>query len=150
MKRITRYTIKLVKESSGNYDVDTIKIKQPQTAVDILNKLYDFDSEAVENFGIIALNTKNSICGVHIITSGTLNKSIVHPREVFQAALSHPCDRIILFHNHPSGDPEPSPEDITVTGRLVEAGELLGISVLDHVVIGHDGNMVSFKERGLL
>jgi DNA repair protein RadC len=80
---------------------------------------------------------------------GSLNASIVHPREVFRAALRHAAASIILVHNHPSGDPEPSGDDIALTRRLVEAGSLLGIEVLDHLIIGH-GRFVSLKSRGVV
>ena len=83
------------------------------------------------------------------ISIGSLNTSLVHPREVFRPAIRKACASVILIHNHPSGDPTPSSEDIAVTRRLYEAGRLLGIEVLDHVVIG-DGRFVSFREKGLL
>jgi DNA repair protein RadC len=80
---------------------------------------------------------------------GTLNASLVHPREVFRAAIKYSSASIICAHNHPSGDPAPSPEDISLTKRLVEAGQLVGIEVLDHLIIG-DGRFVSLKEQGHL
>jgi DNA repair protein RadC len=82
-----------------------------------------------------------------LISIGSLNANIVHPREVFKAALMESCASVILSHNHPSGDPTPSREDIAVTEKLVEGGKLLGIDVLDHVVIG-DGRYVSLKDEG--
>ena len=78
-----------------------------------------------------------------------MNASIVHPREVFKAAILNNASRIICLHNHPSGDPEPSKEDIEITRRLVEAGEIIGIEVLDHVIIGEQ-RYLSMKERGLM
>lgn len=102
-----------------------------------------------EVFKIILLNTKNHIIKYLDVSVGSLNSSIVHPREVFSEAVKSGCSGILLVHNHPSGDPEPSREDIETTQRLVNAGNILGIKVLDHVVIG-DGKYMSFKEQGLI
>lgn len=102
-----------------------------------------------EHFRVVLLDTKNKVLGIEEISIGSLNTSLVHPREVFRPAIRKACASIILLHNHPSGDPTPSREDIEVTRRLFEAGRLIGIEVLDHIVIG-DGNFVSFREKGLL
>lgn len=102
-----------------------------------------------EVFKIILLNTKNHIIKYLDVSVGSLNSSIVHPREVFSEAVKSGCSGVLLVHNHPSGDPEPSREDIETTQRLVNAGNILGIKVLDHVVIG-DGKYISFKEQGLM
>jgi len=102
-----------------------------------------------EHFRILLLDTKNKVLGLEEISIGSLNTSLVHPREVFRPAIRKACASVILLHNHPSGDPEPSREDLEVTRRLCEGGRLLGIEVLDHLVIG-DGRFVSFRERGLL
>jgi DNA repair protein RadC len=102
-----------------------------------------------EIFKIILLNTKNHIIKYLNVSVGSLNSSIVHPREVFSEAVKVGCSGMLLVHNHPSGDPEPSREDIETTQRLVNAGNILGIRVLDHVVIG-DGKYISFKEQGLM
>ncbi|MGE5613376.1 MAG: RadC family protein [Bacillota bacterium] len=102
-----------------------------------------------EIFKVILLNTKNHIIKFLNISVGSLNSSIVHPREVFSEAVKSGCSGMLLVHNHPSGDPEPSIEDIETTRRLVSAGTILGINVLDHVIIG-DGKYISFKEQGLM
>jgi DNA repair protein RadC len=102
-----------------------------------------------EHFRIILLNTKNHVLGVESISVGNLNTTIVHPREIFKIPIKRSAASVILVHNHPSGDPEPSQEDCDITQRLCEAGDLLGIKVLDHVVIG-DNRFVSFKERQLM
>lgn len=102
-----------------------------------------------EHFRVVMLDVKNRVLGTEEISIGSLNASLVHPREVFRPALLKSCAGIILVHNHPSGDPTPSSEDLEVTRRLCEAGKLLGIEVLDHVVIG-DGKFFSFREKGLL
>lgn len=101
-----------------------------------------------EEFWVLYLDTQNRVVSERCLTVGLLNSSLVHPREVFAPAIVRPAASLILAHNHPSGDPEPSPEDLEVTRQLVESGRLLGIPVRDHIVLG-DG-FVSLLERGLL
>lgn len=102
-----------------------------------------------EHFVVILLNARHEVELVETVSVGSLNASIVHPREVFKPALLQSAASVVLVHNHPSGDPEPSEEDLSITKRLVEAGELLGIGVLDHVIIARRGT-VSFRARQLL
>jgi len=102
-----------------------------------------------EHFKIVLLNVKNRVISVENISIGSLNSSIVHPREVFKPAIKRSSAAVILVHNHPSGDPTPSREDVEVTRRLVEAGKILGIDVLDHVIFGNT-NYFSFREKGLI
>lgn len=102
-----------------------------------------------EEFLVVPLDGKNRPLGFHVVSVGTLTASLVHPREVFKTAVLANAAAIVVLHNHPSGDPTPSAEDQAITRRLREAGELLGIGVLDHVVIG-DGRYVSFADQGLL
>ena len=99
-----------------------------------------------EHFMILLLDSKNRIVKDEVISIGTLNASIIHPREVFKSAIRESANSIILVHNHPSGDPEPSAEDEQITKKLFEAGELLNIKILDHVIVGKD-KFWSFKER---
>src|SRR5207302_1304910 len=101
-----------------------------------------------EEFRVLLLDTKNRVIAIKTITTGTLNASLVHPREVFREAISRASNALICAHNHPSGVPEPSAKDTSIHRRHVEAGELIDIKVLDHVIIG-DGS-VSLKERGLM
>jgi DNA repair protein RadC len=101
-----------------------------------------------EEFRVLMLNTQHAVVRELVITRGTLDTSVVHPREVFRSAITESAASLILVHNHPSGDPSPSAEDRAVTRQLAEAGRLLGIPVLDHVVVG-DGRYVSFVEAGL-
>lgn len=105
--------------------------------------------ETKEYFFTLHLDGKNRIACVDCVSVGSLNQSIVHPREVFKTALVSNAAALVLVHNHPSGDPSPSSEDIAITRRLKEAGDLLGIKVLDHVIVGTDG-MVSLLERGVM
>lgn len=102
-----------------------------------------------EHFRVILVNTKNRILGVRTISIGSLNGAIVHAREVFKAAIAESAQAIILVHNHPSGLPEPSSEDIVMTERLAECGRIVGIEVLDHIILGTKG-FVSLKELGHL
>jgi len=102
-----------------------------------------------EMFKAILLDTKNQIIKIVDVSVGSLNSSIVHPREVFSEAIKCGCNSIIFVHNHPSGDPTPSTEDIQTTQRLEAAGNILGIKVLDHIVVG-DGRYVSFKDKGII
>ena len=102
-----------------------------------------------EHFTIIATNNKNRVQGFKVVSTGSLTASLVHPREVWRSAL-HLCAAAVLFvHNHPSGDPAPSPEDIDITKRLKETADILGIRILDHVILGH-GRYFSFSDKGML
>jgi DNA repair protein RadC len=102
-----------------------------------------------EQFVCLFLNTKNQIICQETLSVGSLNASIVHPREVFRAAIRHGSATLICAHNHPSGDPTPSPEDLNITRRLKEVGELIGIPLMDHIVIG-ERKFVSLKQRGFM
>ena len=108
-----------------------------------------FRYETKESFIAILLSTKNHVLKTPVISIGSLNASIVHPRELFREAINASAAAVILAHNHPSGDPAPSPEDVSLTRKLVDAGKLLDIPVLDHIVLG-DGKYISFKEKGIL
>lgn len=108
-----------------------------------------FGGGAVERFGVVLLDTKHRVVKATVLSVGTLDASLVHPREVFREATTAGAAAVVLFHNHPSGDPTPSRDDVALTSRLVEAGELMGIAVLDHVVLG-ESRYFSFKESGRL
>ncbi|QVK19603.1 DNA repair protein RadC [Mycoplasmatota bacterium] len=121
-----------------------IQIKSPNECADYIAE--EVKSLEQEHFIGIYLDTKNRILAKKTLFVGSLNKSLVHPREVFKEALRHGCASIIVVHNHPSGDPTPSTQDISVTKRLMEVGELMGIELLDHLVIGTDG-YISMREE---
>lgn len=123
------------------------RISTPQDIADIL--MPKFRYEVKEHFIIIVLDTKNQVIAMPTISIGTLNTSVVHPREVFNEALKYPTSSIILAHNHPSGDSSPSTEDINITYRLVKCGKILDIEVLDHIIIG-DNTYTSMKMQGLI
>lgn len=108
-----------------------------------------FGSRGVEQFGIVLLDSKHRVIRTTVLAVGTLNSSIVEPRDVFREATIGGAAAIVIFHSHPSGDPTPSPEDVDLTRRLAAAGVLMGIDVVDHVVLG-DLRYVSFKETGRL
>ena len=144
-KRINIVSIKMVKESSFLYQTRTIS--SPKDAYEMIKeRLEDSDRE---QFIIACLNTKNEPTNISVVSVGTLNKAIVHPREVFKTAILSNAEIIVAFHNHPSGETTPSQQDIQLTNRLYEAGELLGIKLLDHLIIG-DGTFTSLKEKGYL
>ncbi len=126
---------------------DTITIRSPQDVSTYL--MEDLRYLQKEHFVCLFLNTKNHVIGQETLSMGSLNASIVHPREVFRAAIKRSSASIICVHNHPSGDPTPSPEDIQMTARLVEAGQIIGIEVLDHIILG-DQNFISLKEKGFM
>jgi DNA repair protein RadC len=132
---------------------ERVVVNDPATAASIVREeLRDLDRE---RFCVLMLNTKNGLIRVAAVSEGSLNASIVEPREVFKDAIAASAASVILAHNHPSGDPTPSSEDISITKRLVKAGELLSISVLDHVIVGHrapgrEQDYVSLKELGLM
>jgi DNA repair protein RadC len=102
-----------------------------------------------EFFKAVMLDTKNTVIRITTVSIGTLDSSLVHPREVFKDAITASAASVILAHNHPSGDPTPSKQDLLVTERLVEAGKLMGIDVLDHIILG-DNRWISLKQRGLM
>jgi DNA repair protein RadC len=108
-----------------------------------------YAARPVETFGLLALDVRHRLRKEAVISVGCLTSSLVHPREVFQEAIMARAAALVLFHNHPSGDPEPSAEDLALTRRLVAAGALLGIEILDHLVLGA-GRYVSLKQRGVL
>ena len=136
--RLPRYRVSLVREGSCVSDHNAIK--SPEELFWLVSA--DFAEAAVEMAMMLALDTKNKVIGVFTISIGSLNASIIHPRDVFQRAILSNAASVILVHNHPSGDPTPSPEDVELTSKLVEAGKMLDIAVLDHVIIG-DGKYAS-------
>ena len=139
----------LEKELSGNYQTFPHAITTPDDAAYIGREFVRIHEESEEYMYMICMNTKNKVIGVFEVSHGSVNSSIVNPREVFQKALLGNAVAIIVMHNHPSGDPTPSKEDIEVTKRLVKSGEIIGVQVLDHLIIG-DNKYVSLKEKGYL
>jgi DNA repair protein RadC len=122
-------------------------IRSPEDVAELMMEEMRYLTQ--EHFVCLFLNTKNQVIGRNTIFIGSLNSSIVHPREVFKEAIRRSSAAIICLHNHPSGDPTPSKEDIDVTKRLIEGGRILGIDVLDHIVIG-DAKYSSLKNKGYI
>ena len=142
-KRVQVVSVQLVRERNEYYDFKAVK--SPADAFKIFS---DFIGSADRELFVVAcLNTKNEIVNISVVHIGSLNASVVHPREVFKTAILSNSASIICAHNHPSGHPDPSREDIEVTKRLAEAGKILGIELLDHVIIG-DNKYYSLKEKG--
>jgi len=125
---------------------DRFTIRSPEDAYDYLSDMQYLDRE---HFIVLGLNTKNEILFKETVFIGSLNASIVHPRECFKHLIRRSCASAIVAHNHPSGDVAPSMEDVNVTKRLAEAGKMIGIEILDHIVIGHE-KYSSLKEKGYL
>lgn len=139
--------IELGRRMANSRLTEAVVIRSPQDAAEILTEQLRYLQK--EHFICLFLNTKNHVIAQETLSMGSLNASIVHPREVFRAAMKCSSAAIICAHNHPSGDPTPSPEDISLTSRLVQAGEIVGIDVLDHLVIG-DSSYVSLKQKGYM
>jgi DNA repair protein RadC len=139
--------IELGRRMANSRLTEPVIIRSPQDAAEILTEQLRYLQK--EHFICLFLNTKNHVIAQETLSMGSLNASIVHPREVFRAAMKCSSAAIICAHNHPSGDPTPSPEDISLTSRLMQAGEIVGIDVLDHLVIG-DSSFVSLKEKGYM
>lgn len=144
-KRISIVSIKMVREASVLYDIR--KIGSPKDCVELGKKFLD-DADR-EQLIVCCLDTKNQPTAINVVSVGSLNTSIVHPREVFKPAILSNSASIILFHNHPSGDPEPSKEDISISERIRESGSILGIKLIDHIIIGNH-SYCSLKERGIV
>lgn len=143
MYRLPLVKVALIRERT--VAAETRVITSPADAFAVLYPLIgDADREC---FVVLLLNTRNTVIGIHQVSQGTLNASLVHPREAAKAAILANAAAMILAHNHPSGDTTPSTEDVALTQRLKQVGELLGIPVLDHLVIGHD-HFTSLKEKG--
>jgi DNA repair protein RadC len=124
-----------------------VQITTPRTAAELLLPLYG--NRSVEQFGVVLLDTRHRVLRTTVVSVGTLDASIVHPREIFREATAAGAAALVLFHNHPSGDPEPSPDDVKLTQRLIAAGVLMGIDVIDHVILG-DVRYCSLREKGYI
>ncbi|MFF3100946.1 JAB domain-containing protein [Viridibacillus arvi] len=144
-KRVDIVRVQLVKEKSLLYSNRTVR--SPQNGAELFREfLGEVDRE---HFLVMCLNTKNEPTHLNTVHIGSLNASIVHPREVIKPAILSNAASIMVCHNHPSGNCEPSPEDIEVTKRLQEVGEIVGIELLDHIILG-EGSYLSFREKGYM
>lgn len=142
--RVTRYSCNLVKEATHLYNIPK-KLNSPQAVYDYIETVMQLSQKTEEYLVVIYLDTKLTAIGYQIVSIGSLTSSIVHPREVYKGALLANAYSIMLVHNHPSsGDCTPSAEDLQITTRIKNAGEILGITLVDHVIIG-DNTYYSFK-----
>lgn len=145
-KRVNIVSIKMVREGSILYNIR--KINSPLDAL-ALGKQFLEDADREELIAC-CMDAKNQPISINVVSVGSLNSSIVHPREVFKVAILSNAASILVFHNHPSGDISPSTDDINVTNRLKEAGKIIGIELLDHIIIGSENKYCSLKEKGVL
>lgn len=147
--RIPLYRVSLVREGSYLLEADRPRLSTPDQAARFFRA--NLQDSGLEQFAAATVDVRHRLTGMYTISVGCLTSSLVHPRETFGPAIVGKAAAIMLCHNHPSGDPEPSAEDMAITRRLAAAGALLGIEVLDHVIIG-DGTHrhVSLRERGIL
>lgn len=144
-----RSILEFVRKVNSPADNKRVIIRSPKDVFDLVRA--DMEFLQVEHFDVIGLSTKNHVISRENISIGSLNASIVHPRETFKGLIRRSCAACILVHNHPSGDTVPSEEDILLTKQLVECGKIIGIEVLDHIIVGADGGgYVSFKEQGYM
>ena len=140
--------VKIQMVRDGTFDYGKKAIKGPQDLADLgFQFIKNADREI---FLLVCLNTRNHINCIHVVSIGTVNTALVAPREVLKAAILSNASSVAFIHNHPSGDPDPSQDDIQITNRLVECGRLFAIELLDHVIISDDGKYESFKEKGLI
>ena len=140
------YRVSLVREAA--LLCDTYKFRNSATVSTLLHTYLAGTDR--EHFVVFFVDQKNRVIGVHTVSIGSLTASVVHPREVFKAAILANAAAIVCGHNHPSGDVQPSREDRAITKRLVDAGKLLGIDVLDHIIIGSEGVYFSFADENIL
>ena len=137
--------IELGRRTLAHRDRERPQLLAPSQTVAFL--MPGFGGRSIEQFGVVLLDTKYRVIRTALVATGTLNTTIVEPRDVFREAAIGAAFAVVVFHNHPSGDPAPSPEDVDLTWRLRAAGTLMGIDLLDHVILG-DGRYFSFKETG--
>jgi DNA repair protein RadC len=124
-----------------------VRLRTPREAAAYL--MPAFGSRPVEQFGVVLLDTKHRVLRTTVVAVGTLNATVVEPRDVYREAMLGAAAAVVVFHNHPSGDPSPSPDDVELTRRLAAAGALIGIDLVDHIVLG-DARYCSFRELGTL
>jgi DNA repair protein RadC len=149
MVNIQKFSLRIVKESGGRYDIDKY-VRNPFQARDLFVEVVELDRRAEEVFAIATVDIKNKVTGVFEVSTGTLTSSLVTPREVFKRAILQNAAGIVLAHNHPSGVSDASSDDISVTKKLQKAGKIMGINVVDHIIIGSKDNFISMQEENLM
>ena len=146
MESITKYDVRLVKESSIQYEYDKKSLNNHQAVAKMLNEIFDLENRCEEHLVMLALDTKLKVVGAFDIHAGTAKASLVSAKSVFTRAMLCNANSIIIAHNHPSGAIDPSKDDVDVTRTIEKAGKILDIRLLDHLIIG-DGDCYSFKQN---
>ena len=147
--RMTKYKLQLVKESGTNYGGKDYEVSNPHNLYEMLCDVCDLDKQAEEVLILVCLDVKNKVIGIHEVSRGTINSSFASGREIFKRALLNNAAKIILAHNHPSGNPNPSKEDREIVRLIKESGKMLNMNLIDNMIIG-DESYYSFKECGEL
>lgn len=144
MTNINFYTVQLVKETGARYDLGE-GVVTDMSAPKMLETIFNLSNKTQEHLVLLTLNTKNRIVGAFTVHIGSVDSSIVSPASIFQRALLTNARSILICHNHPSGDITPSPEDIKVTQMVADAGRMIGIPLIDHIIIGEEGKYFSLR-----
>jgi len=146
MVNIQKFSLRVVKENGGRYDIDKT-INNPIAARNLFIEVAELDKRPEEVFVMATIDVRNKVTGLFEVSTGTLNSSLVTPREVFKRAILQNAAGIVLGHNHPSGNTDASSDDINITKKLVKSGKILGVNVVDHIIVGNEGNYSSMKEE---
>ena len=146
MVNIQKFSLRVVKENGGRYDIDKT-INNPIAARNLFIEVAELDKRSEEVFVMATIDVRNKVTGLFEVSTGTLNSSLVTPREVFKRAILQNAAGIVLGHNHPSGNIDASSDDINITKKLIKSGKILGVNVVDHIIVGNEGNYSSMKEE---
>jgi len=146
MVNIQKFSLRVVKENGGRYDIDKT-INNPIAARNLFIEVAELDKRSEEVFVMATIDVRNKVTGLFEVSTGTLNSSLVTPREVFKRAILQNAAGIVLGHNHPSGNIDASNDDINITKKLVKSGKILGVNVIDHIIVGNEGDYSSMKEE---
>ena len=147
---IQKYNLRVIKESGNRYEFKDKIVKTPEKAHQVFIETLELNKRTEEVFAMLTIDIKSKLTGVFEVSIGNLTSSLVKPREVFKRAILQNSAGIILGHNHPSGNPEPSKDDIKLTENLLEAGEIVDIEIIDHLIIGDGNYFISLKEKELI
>ena len=143
--RVSRYNISVVREATSYFN-SCNRLRSTEDAKNFCREVFvDLAQDLQEQFIVVALDTQNKPIGYSVITKGTLNSSLVHPREVFRFAIAQSANSILLVHNHPSGDLTPSLDDYLVTKRLEDVAQIVGINILDHIIVGFEEQTIALS-----
>ena len=148
--KVQNVRVKMVRENIGEYTVKDFSATLPERIAEVVDSVFELSTDTQESVVAIYLDSKHKIIGMDRITTGTINSSIISPKDVFQRGLLINASKVILSHNHPSSNTEPSQDDIDLTKRMIECGKMLDMPVLDHVIVGrnYDDRLVYTSIRG--